>query len=115
MVSSIKARRGVGFRVVTLVVAATLCASCASTRLPPISGASDQFEPLKDERRLWERSRDEESELRDNVAVYSDPLLEDYLAEVVSALNPAAMAANPEVSYRVRVIEDPALPRRGAR
>ena len=109
MISSLPVRRGVWFRCLTLLVAATLCTSCASTRLSPISGAGEQFEPLRDERRLWERSREEEQQLHENVALYHDPLLEDYLGDVVSALNPPAMAANPEISYRVRVVEDPAL------
>lgn len=96
-------------RTTALVILAPFCASCVTTRLPPISTAGADFRPLQDERRLWERSRDEEAKLRDNVALYHDPLLVDYLERVVARLNPAPMAANPEIAYTVSVIEDPTL------
>lgn len=97
------------FRPVALLVLVVFATSCVTTRLPPISSAADQFEPLRDERRLWERSRDEEAKLEENVALYSDPLLVDYLEEVAARLNTPGMAANPDIGYRVRVIEDPTL------
>jgi predicted Zn-dependent protease len=82
---------------------------CVSTQLPPISRAGAAFHPLPDERELWEESRDEEERLLEKVQVYRDPLLESYLEGVVDQLNPRGMAANEEVRYRVRVIEDPTL------
>jgi len=96
-------------RPITIAVLLVLCASCSTTRLPPISDAADQFEPLNDERRLWERAREEEAKLADNVTLYPDPLLEQYLEEAVERLNSPGMAANPDVRYRVLVIEDPTL------
>jgi predicted Zn-dependent protease len=92
--------------IVTLIV---FCASCVTTRLPPISSAGADFRPLKDEVALWNRSRAEEAKLRDNIDLYQDPLLEDYLAQVAGRLNPRAMAANPEIDYTVTVIENPTL------
>src|SRR4051794_36718097 len=83
--------------------------SCVSTQLPPISSQGRSFRPLSDETRLWEQSRDEEAELLDHVKLYHDPLLESHLAQVVARLNPPGMAVNPEIRYRVRVIEDPSL------
>jgi len=96
-------------RPLTIFVLATVVLSCSSTRLPPISSAGAAFEPLKDERRLWEQARQEEATLEENITLYQDPLLIDYLDEVVSRLNPPMMAANPELTYRVKVIEDPTL------
>lgn len=96
-------------RAVVLATLAVFALSCASTRLPPISSAGPQFEPLKDEVRLWDEARAEEQKLLAETPVYDDPLLEDYLQGVVNRLTPPGMAANPEVRYRVRVVEDPSL------
>jgi predicted Zn-dependent protease len=97
------------FRAVTLATLLAFTASCVSTQLPPISASGGGFQPLPDEQELWEQAREEEKTLLDNVEVYEDPLLEDYLEEVVSRLNPPGMAANSQIRYRVRVIEDPTL------
>src|SRR5258705_8087393 len=86
-----------------------LLSSCVATQLPPISSQGRSFRPLSDETRLWEQSRGEEARLLDHVKLYDDPLLESHLARVVARLNPPGMAANPEIRYRVRVVEDPAL------
>jgi len=95
---------------IAILASLALCGlSCATTQLPPISAAGAGFRPLADERELWEESRAEENQLLDHVKVYPDPLLESYLEGVVEHLNPRGMAANPEVRYRVRVIEDPTL------
>jgi len=86
-----------------------LVASCATSRLPPVSASGSRFQPLPDERDLWARSRAEEETLLAEVTVYDDPLLVDYLEGIVQRLNPPAMAANPEIHYRVTVVEDPTL------
>lgn len=92
-----------------LALTQTLTWGCATTRLPPVSASGAGFEPLPDEQRLWERSREEERTLLEKVTVYDDPLLVDYLEDVVARLNPPAMAANGELRYQVTVIEDPTL------
>jgi predicted Zn-dependent protease len=94
---------------VAVLCVVALGASCATTRLPPISAAGAAFEPLRDERRLWEQAREEEGKLREKIDLYEDPLLADYLDEVVAGLNPQEMAANPAIRFRVSVIEDPTL------
>jgi predicted Zn-dependent protease len=96
-------------RPLTVALLAMFVFSCATTKLPPISSAGEAFEPLKDERRLWESAWEEEGTLQENIVLYDDPLLIDYLDDVVARLNPSMMAANPEITYRVRVIEDPTL------
>ncbi len=92
-----------------LLTLAAFLASCATTQLPPISAAGPAFKPLPDERELWADSRAEETKLLSEAEVYDDPLLVDYLEELVHRLEPPAMAANPEVRYRVTVLEDPTL------
>jgi hypothetical protein len=96
-------------RLTTLLALALCLSSCMTTNLPPISAAGGSFQPLPDEIELWETARDEEEKLLDKVDLYDDPLLEKYLEDVVARINPPGMAANPELRYRVRVIEDPTL------
>jgi predicted Zn-dependent protease len=96
------------------VAVLTLCAvlamtACVTTQLPPISASGAGFKPLPDEQSLWEQSREEEEQLLEKASLYEDPLLESYLQGVVVRLTPRGMADNPEVHYRVRVIEDPTL------
>ncbi len=97
------------FRAVALATLLLFTASCVSTQLPPISSQGDSFQPLRDEQALWDQAREEEEKLLENAKIYQDPLLESYLEGVVSRLNPAGMAANPAIRYKVRVIEDPTL------
>lgn len=96
-------------RPVALATLAAFSLSCATTQVPPISAAGPAFQPAKDELRLWDQARAEEETLLGEVPLYDDPLLVDYLEGVVGRLEPAAMRANEQVSYRVRVVEDPAL------
>jgi predicted Zn-dependent protease len=102
-------RRSAAFRSVALATLCLVSISCVSTNLAPISSQGRAFQPLTDERKLWRESRAEEKTLLDKVRPYHDPELEVYLEEVVERLNPPAMAANPDVRYKVRVIEDPTL------
>jgi beta-barrel assembly-enhancing protease len=96
-------------RPVAVLTLLAFTVSCATTQLPPISAAGAGFKPLPDEQALWEESRGEEEQLLEKVSLYEDPLLESYLQGVVVRLTPRGMAANQEVHYRVRVVEDPTL------
>lgn len=102
-------RRRPSFRFFAVVTLACFALSCATTNVPPISSTGAAFRPEKDEKRLWEASRVEEEKLLTKARVYDDPLLTDYLQGVVNRLNPPQMAANPEISYKVAVLEDPTL------
>ena len=102
-------RRGASFRLVAALTLAAFAASCASTRLPPISATGSAFRPERDEKRLWADARAEERKLREKARVYDDPALADYLDGLVRRLNPPGMADNPEVSFRVTVLADPTL------
>src|SRR5436305_15295416 len=101
--------RSAVLRAVALATLLRFSISCVSTRVPPISSQGSSFTPLRDEQALWEQAREEEKKLLGEVKLYGDPGLETYLEEVVGRLNPPAMAANPAVQYRVRVIEDSTL------
>lgn len=96
-------------RILALALVLLLTVGCATTNLPPISQQGATFQPLPDEVAMWGEARQEEEKLLDSVEVYEDPLLESYLEDLVVGLQPPGMAANRELSYRVRVIEDPTL------
>jgi len=102
-------RRSAPLRGTALLTLLALCAACVTTQLPPISAVGPGFQPLKDEIGLWEEARAEEAAIVADVRLRDDPDLDAYLESVVSRINPPAMAANPQVRYRVRVIEDPTL------
>jgi predicted Zn-dependent protease len=91
---------------ITLVIFA---ASCATTKLPPISSSAEAFQPEKDEVRLWAAAREEERRMLEKVTVHDDPLLLDYLEEVVGRLDTPGMAANIHIDYRVTVFPEPTL------
>ncbi|MBI4161091.1 MAG: tetratricopeptide repeat protein [Acidobacteria bacterium] len=102
-------KRAPRFRLLAAGVLAAFTAACATTNLPPISSPETPYEPAQDELRLWEDARAEEAKLRGKARIHHDPLLVDYLEGVVARLNPPGMAANPHVSYRVSVIQEPTL------
>ena len=97
------------FRSAALATLLLVLASCVSTQVPPISSQGGAFKPSRDEQALWDQSREEEKKLLEKVKLYQDPLLDSYLGQVVSRLNPPGMAANPAIRYQVRVVEDPTL------
>ncbi len=86
-----------------------LTISCMSTNLPPISTYGERFEPLGDEVLVWEEAMAEEEVLLENAQLYDDPRLESYLEGIVARLESDGMAANPDIRYQVRVIEDSSL------
>jgi predicted Zn-dependent protease len=102
-------RHTAAFRSVALATVLLVAASCVSTQVPPISSQGGAFKPLRDEQALWERAREEEKKLLENARLYQDPLLDSYLEQIVTRLNPPGMAANPQLRYKVRVVEDPTL------
>lgn len=96
-------------RAVAAGTLALLVSSCATTHLPPISSQGSSFTPLNDEVAIWFEAKEEERQLLEEIYLYDDPLLDRYLEDLVAELTPPGMAANPEIDYRVRVVEDPTL------
>lgn len=99
----------VACRPLAAALAVSLLAACATTNLPPISEGGAEFAPLADEVALWDEARGEEEKLTGELAVYDDPLLEEYLAGVVARLEPPGLAENPALDLRVRVVADTSL------
>lgn len=85
-----------------------LSTGCVSTQLPPISMLGGDFRPLPDEEELWAGTRAEEEEILDGFPEVFDPVLGDYLQQLVERLAPAGLLAHPEIDLRVKVLADPA-------
>ena len=79
-------------------------ACCSTTSLPPIT---KDFRIEADEKRLWQRSKDEQELLNKSGRIYEDKKLEDYLNEIARRLQPRETLEH--ISFRIRVIKDPYL------
>ncbi len=88
-------------------LAAVLAGSCATTNLPPISAAGPDFEPARDERRLWDEARRQERQMLEKTTLYEDPLLRDYLRDVAERIESPGLRENPALRIRVQVIDEP--------
>ncbi len=80
-----------------------------TTNVPPVGAEGSAFTPERDEQRLWDRARDEERQLRTKVAIYQDPLLDDYLNQVAQRLVPPQAKGTGALKVRVSTIKDPTL------
>ena len=80
--------------------------TCASTSLPPLSlNPGTQLE--SDERRLWEKSAQEQKKLDASQKIINDPLLEEYLQEMARKLTPAKLKNSGTLKFQFKVIHDP--------
>jgi beta-barrel assembly-enhancing protease len=70
-----------------LLVVALLSSGCAS-HLPPLNTAGQGFNPASDEALLWERAAHEHRKLSLSSGVLRDPVLEEYLTDVLHRLIP---------------------------
>lgn len=102
-------RRGQLFRLVSVLTLLAFSLSCLTTQIPPISASGSGFKPEPDEKRMWGQAREEEQKLLSKAKIYNDPLLVDYLDGLVQRLNPKGMADNPDIGFKVTVLEDPTL------
>jgi predicted Zn-dependent protease len=82
---------------------------CLTTSVPPVGAEGPAFKPANDERRLWDRAKEEERKLRDKATLYQDPLLEDYLDQVADRLAPPEVKGQESIRLRVYAIKDPTL------
>lgn len=94
---------------VAAVVLAAFVTSCATTQVPPIGAGGKPFGLERDEKRLWERSEQEEAKLNASGRILEDPLLEDYLTGLVEKLAPPEVRNEHTLAFRVKVIKDPSL------
>lgn len=85
-----------------LMLLASLC-GCAATSLPPVTGKNFVFED--DEKRLWNRSHEEEQAIAKSGILYRDRELEAYLNGVARKLEPPEVYSI--IPFRILVISNP--------
>jgi beta-barrel assembly-enhancing protease len=83
------------------------CAACAS-RLPPLNASGQSFTPATDEALLWEQAAREHRKLSSSLGILRDPILEDYLMDLVHRLLPPG-TREAGVSPSVHVLINPSL------
>ncbi len=94
-------------RCLALLLVALCCAACAS-RLPPLSASGQAFTPAADEALLWERAAQEHRKLSRSHDLLRDPILEEYLTDVVHRLLPPG-TVEAGVFPSVHVLINPSL------
>ena len=81
--------------------------SCATTNVPPV-GELESLQLYEDERRLWNRSHEEQKRLDYSGYIYDDPILAAYVSGVAQNLIPEDFA-NKGISIQVKIIKNPLL------
>jgi predicted Zn-dependent protease len=81
--------------------------ACATTDLPPV-GEMQSFELQEDEKRLWNRSAEEQYRLDNCNCLYDDPVLADYVNEIAQKLFPKDTSAK-GLTIEVKVLNNPLL------
>lgn len=81
--------------------------ACATTNLPPV-GEMQSFELEEDEKRLWNRSAEEQYRLDNCNCLYDDPVLTDYVNEIAAKLFPEDVGAK-GLTIEVKVLKNPLL------
>ena len=92
-----------------LILVALLAGACATRVVSPIGSAGRPFTLEADERTLWARAEQEQAALLERVAIYDDPLLDEYLARIGDRLAPEAVKAAGGPAFRIGVVRDPTL------
>ena len=87
---------------IILVLLASLC-GCATTSLPPVTAKDFVFE--EDEKRLWNRSEEEEQAIAKSGMLYQDRELEAYLNGIARKLEPPE--AYQRIPFRILVLNNP--------
>ncbi len=81
--------------------------ACATTDLPPVE-EMQSFELQEDEKRLWNRSVEEQDRLDNCNCLYDDPVLAEYVNEVAQKLFPEDVREK-GLTIEIRVIKNPLL------
>jgi len=90
------------FAIIVLVLS-----SCATTNIAPI-GQKESFKLQEDERRIWNRSKEEQARLNKSNLIYDDPALTAYVNEVTQDLIPEDVQEK-GLSIEVRILKNPLL------
>jgi beta-barrel assembly-enhancing protease len=80
---------------------------CATTNLPTV-GELQSLQLQEDERRLWNRSEEEEKRLNHSSYIYEDPVLTAYVNDIAQKLVPEDVKEK-GLSFEVKVIKNPLL------
>jgi predicted Zn-dependent protease len=81
--------------------------SCATTNLAPV-GKQESFKLEEDERRIWNRSKEEQARINRSNLIYDDPALTAYVNEVAQNLIPENVEEK-GLSIEVKIIKNPLL------
>jgi predicted Zn-dependent protease len=82
-------------------------ASCATTHVPSV-GEMDSLQLQADEKRIWNRSGEEQRRLNNSTYIYKDPVLSAYVNEVAQNLIPEDISGK-GLSFQVWIIRNPLL------
>jgi predicted Zn-dependent protease len=94
-------------RLVTAVFILLIAAACATTKLPPV-GEMQSLQLQTDERRVWNRSEEEQRRLDNSNYIYADPVLTGYVNEVAQHLIPDDIKGK-GLTFQVKIIKNPLL------
>ncbi|SEM65383.1 Tetratricopeptide repeat-containing protein [Syntrophus gentianae] len=91
-----------------LLIALFLLVGCETTSVMPIRGGSSSFFQIEsDERRLWNRSEEEQKKLERSDLLYRDEELVLYVNDIAKRLYPADV--HQQVAFRVVILKNPLL------
>jgi beta-barrel assembly-enhancing protease len=92
-----------------LLAGCLLLWGCASTQLPPVTTVTTTqgFSFEEDEKRLWNRSEEEQKRLNQSGLLYKDDALEAYLNSVARKLQPEEVYV--QIPFQVKVLRSPYL------
>ncbi len=96
-----------GNRLFAIPIILLVLSSCATTNIAPI-GKQESFKLQEDERRIWNRSKEEQARLNRSNLIYDDPALTAYVNEVAQNLIPKNVEEM-GLSIEVKIIKNPLL------
>ena len=91
-------------RYIVLILTLCFAAACATHSIPPLATENSGAD---DEKRLWQRSEDEQKALAQSGLIYRDKKLDDYLNQVARKLQPPQILEH--IPFRIKVIKSPYL------
>ena len=94
-------------RLLFVVIVLMAMVACATTQLPSV-GEMDALQLQEDERRIWNRSGEEQRRLNNSSYIYEDPVLTDYVNEIAQKLIPENIEGK-GLSFQVMIIRNPLL------
>jgi predicted Zn-dependent protease len=94
-------------RLFAIVIIMLVLSSCATTDIAPV-GRQESFKLQEDEKRIWNRSKEEQARLNRSNLIYDDPALTAYVNEVAQNLIPGDVQEK-GLSIEVKIIKNPLL------